>query len=65
MTAIDHELLERLARKAWADSRNPRKAKTWESAHQAVWRSKVLSVCALSQSGGMGKALVGAIWGEA
>lgn len=62
--AIDHALLERLARKAWADSRNPRKAKTWESAHQAVWREKVLSVCVLSQSGGIGKTLVGAIWGE-
>jgi hypothetical protein len=65
MTAIDHNLLERLARKAWADSRNPRKAKTWESAHQAVWRAKVLSVCVTSQSGGIGKALVSAIWGEA
>lgn len=63
--AIDHALLERLARKAWADSPSPRKAKTRESAHQAVWREKVLSVCALPQSGGIGKTLVSAIWGEA
>lgn len=65
MKAIDTALLERLARKAWADSPNPRKAKTWEAAHKAVWRQRVLSVCALSQSGGIGKTLVSAIWGEA
>lgn len=65
MTTIDTALLERLARKAWVDSPNPRKAKTWESAHKAVWRQRVLSVCAISQSGGIGKTLVSAIWGEA
>lgn len=64
MTAINHNLLERLARKAWADSPSPRKAKSWESAHQNVWRDKVLSVCVLSESNPVGKSLVGAIWGE-
>lgn len=65
MTPIDTALLERLARKAWADSPNPRKAKAWEAAHKAVWRRRVLNVCVLSQSVGIGKALVSAIWGEA
>lgn len=63
MTTIDHAELDRLARQCWADSPNPRKAKTWESAHQNVWRAKVLSVYELSQSGSIGKALVGAVWG--
>lgn len=62
--AIDHNLLERLARKAWADSTNPRKAKSWESAHRNVWRDKVLSVCELHESNPAGKTLVSAIWGE-
>lgn len=64
MTAIDHDKLDRLARKAWTDSSHPRKAKSWESAKQNHWREKVLSVCVLSQSNSIGKTLVNAVWGE-
>ena len=63
MTTIDHELIEKLAHQAWADSDRPDKAKTWQSAHQNHWRSKALSVYGVAKSSNLGAELVSAIWG--